>query len=343
MDTGHFSAFYPPASATVHGKPLAYTLRHITARLSDTNDEGSERTIAGEDFPFEIQLVHWSTTYPTYEVASTMFDGIAITSILYKLGDSPSHFLSPILSGAALLAGAVNEVKVTGVEPEKLFFENVEEPLGGGYCACRGYWEHPTCGEGNLYEQWPPIVLRATACPFLPPMSGLSTVSVDFPVVAAMWTMPSCVCIFITWLFLLMIIPPFQLFRGARVYTVRRLRRFVARSIRRFHRRFLRVVFGSSTSTRARTTLAAPALVYACYGQVETLDMEEADEFLNETANASAMGASARPMLCPISLPLSHFPVVCCRVGYVLFQRQCVSVLTLFIVPSVHSSILGHG
>jgi carbonic anhydrase len=151
MDTGHFSAFYPPASATAHGKPLAYTLRHITARLSDTNDEGSEHTIAGEDFPLEIQLVHWNTKYPTYEVASTMFDGIAIISILYKLGGSPNQFLSPIVSGAALLAGNVNEVKVTGFEPKKLFFEDVEEPLDSGYWTYRGSVTEPPCQESVLW------------------------------------------------------------------------------------------------------------------------------------------------------------------------------------------------
>ncbi|XP_056600274.1 carbonic anhydrase [Triplophysa dalaica] len=77
-------------SSTMTGGPITgtYRLRQFHFHWGDSDDRGSEHTIAGNMFPSELHLVHWNTKYPSFGEAASQPDGLGVVGVFVKIGSA---------------------------------------------------------------------------------------------------------------------------------------------------------------------------------------------------------------------------------------------------------------
>nr|ACU30151.1 carbonic anhydrase [Trematomus lepidorhinus] len=77
-------------SSTLKEGPISgvYRLKQFHFHWGACDDKGSEHTVAGTKFPFELHLVHWNTKYPSFGEAASKPDGLAVVGVFLKIGDA---------------------------------------------------------------------------------------------------------------------------------------------------------------------------------------------------------------------------------------------------------------
>eukprot|EP01135_Chromosphaera_perkinsii_P003258 Nk52_evm33s239 gene=Nk52_evmTU33s239 len=89
-------------SFTVQGGPLGsavYRLSHVYGRWhSNDQERGAEHTVQGEEFPLELQFVHFNDAYSTYDNAKNQANGLFILSSLFKASVYPNTAFDKILA-----------------------------------------------------------------------------------------------------------------------------------------------------------------------------------------------------------------------------------------------------
>ncbi|KAL4229775.1 Carbonic anhydrase-related protein 10 [Mactra antiquata] len=126
------------------GGPLSYTykLHYIKIHFGVYDYVGSEHTIAGKQFPFEIQLIGFNTDlYKTYNEASMSTHGLAVITVLGAIGDLVSDEFDKILTAA-------KNVKYRGLKhgiPN--FFITDLIPPSRLYITYEGSLTQPSCQE----------------------------------------------------------------------------------------------------------------------------------------------------------------------------------------------------
>ncbi|XP_014244182.1 carbonic anhydrase 1-like isoform X2 [Cimex lectularius] len=101
----------------INGGPFLddYEFSQIHFHWGQSNSEGSEHTVDGVQFPFELHAVFYRKLYESHERAKAEEDGIAVLVYLFKLAQTTNVKLQPITDSLPSVVNAYTDASIDPV------------------------------------------------------------------------------------------------------------------------------------------------------------------------------------------------------------------------------------
>ncbi|XP_048729997.2 carbonic anhydrase-like [Ostrea edulis] len=143
-NNGHSAVVAISQTITVTGGGLGGTFKVAQFHFHWGNDSttGSEHTLNGQQYPMELHIVTYNSSYADLNTALPQSDGLAVLGFFFQISSSDNPNFAPIVSGLSSIAAKDATHSITGFMLKDLMTASMSK-----FYRYKGSLTTPTCDE----------------------------------------------------------------------------------------------------------------------------------------------------------------------------------------------------
>ncbi|XP_062566187.1 carbonic anhydrase-like [Saccostrea cucullata] len=143
-NNGHSAKVTFTEAITVTGGGLGGTFKVAQFHFHWGNDssKGSEHTLNGANYPMELHIVTYNSSYADLNAALSQSDGLAVLGFFIQVGSSDNANFAPIVSGLSSVTAKDATQSITGLKLKDIMTASMSK-----FYRYKGSLTTPTCDE----------------------------------------------------------------------------------------------------------------------------------------------------------------------------------------------------